>query len=478
MTWTDSSEEVGEYLMFSEGNNLSLRSLADPQDPVEVSRGAFGVGNNGDSDYDLLTYAMCDDCRFGVAVFQLATVFFDLGVGDYPDFTNFHKSELTGEIPPVVTFKWGGHQYLVAAGLNEYECGPEGSGLYLFNTIYPQNLQKLQCLIDDIGAPLLVKGGRLLQDDDISGGAPYFWGTDGYHFFILEVLGSGAGLELILEREITETPVIGRGTHLLGFDVDLNAGAFPGSNDGLAVTVYPTTGMKLWRISDLANPQPIIDIATPEGYTITSLAYPIVWAGAYQTTGMETTFDIDLSNPDSPQLLDDWFWGPARPWNQHPCATSQTGSTFTRDGNYLFAARYEVLQRFDFTECRVPDIPVAGVVLEHRSVSTDPWQAPPARIFPGDKLRVSSASTGTIETTEIWITDDDDPGTTVASGSGSPAAFPVEFAIPIGGSPGPEPSSGYTAHVSVTNFSGSDEVSIQAPIALDPQTDITFQATP
>ena len=160
-----------EYLIFSNGNGLSIRDLTDPTDPREVSNGAFGVGNLGDSDYDLMSYQVCDDCRYGMAVFKLATVFFDLGVGSVPQFSGYVKSEEVGEIPHGMTFKANGSQYLIAAGLNNYECGPAGSGLYLFNSTNPSQITKLQCLKDDENEPVLITGGKVLQDPDLNGGA-------------------------------------------------------------------------------------------------------------------------------------------------------------------------------------------------------------------------------------------------------------------------------------------------------------------
>lgn len=344
-----------EYLMFSKGNWLSLQDLADPQDPNEISVGYFAVGNLGDSDYDLLSYAICDDCRYGMAVFKMATVFFDLGVGSVPDFSDYVKSTEIGEIPHGMTFKRGPNQYLIAAGLNNYECGPEGSGLYQFNSIQPSQITLLQCLEDDHAQPLLITGGKMLQDDDLNNGTPFIWGSTGYHFHILKVTGFGAQLRLQFVRTVGQTPVVARGTPILGFDVNLDAGAFPNSNDGLAVTVHPTAGLKVWRVANLGNPQVVGTYGADDGNSIASLAYPIVWVGMYNATGYEATYD--LSSPSSPQLLHDDFWrggANSQPWNDWLCSTIQTGSTFTKDGRFLFAGRYEVLQRFDFTGCGSP----------------------------------------------------------------------------------------------------------------------------
>ena len=45
-----------EYLVFSMGNELSYFDMAKPESPSRISVTAFRVGNQGDSDHDLLSY--------------------------------------------------------------------------------------------------------------------------------------------------------------------------------------------------------------------------------------------------------------------------------------------------------------------------------------------------------------------------------------------------------------------------------------
>jgi hypothetical protein len=277
---------------------------------------------------------------------------------------------------------------------------------------------------------------------------------------------------------VTETRAFVRGTHVLGFDVDLDAGAFandpfdPDPNAGIAVTVYPNYGFQVWRVDDLSDPTSIATFSGDDGNTLASLAYPIAWVGTYNATGQETTYD--LTDPYNPVLLHDTFWNPGKPWNDWPCATIQTGSAFNGSGEFLYSGRYEVLQRFDFRDCRVPNVPSAAISVEHRADPGDSWQAVPARVFPGDQFRVTSTATGILDLTEIWISVDEG-GATVASSTGSPLADPVEYTIPIGGGPDGEPGAGYTAHVRATNAGGADEETVLLPIALDPQAIIDFQ---
>ena len=48
----------------------------------------FNIPNVGDSDYDMVSFSVCDDCRWGIANFKVATVLFDLGAGPTPEFAD------------------------------------------------------------------------------------------------------------------------------------------------------------------------------------------------------------------------------------------------------------------------------------------------------------------------------------------------------------------------------------------------------
>jgi len=75
-----------DELVVSNGNNLILWNVDDPREPVAGPTSIFAVGNMGDSDYDLMNYSLCDDCRWAAADFKSGSFLFDLGTGPAPAF--------------------------------------------------------------------------------------------------------------------------------------------------------------------------------------------------------------------------------------------------------------------------------------------------------------------------------------------------------------------------------------------------------
>ncbi|RLE22656.1 MAG: hypothetical protein DRJ65_13455, partial [Acidobacteria bacterium] len=72
-----------QYLMHSTGNDLAIWRVDNAANPTPVASSHWGasVGNEGDSDHDLLDWSACDDCRYGLATFNLAAVSWDFGTG-------------------------------------------------------------------------------------------------------------------------------------------------------------------------------------------------------------------------------------------------------------------------------------------------------------------------------------------------------------------------------------------------------------
>jgi len=68
-----------KYLFVDEGNEITVMNIDNPLNPVSGPVSFFNIPNVGDSDYDLLNFTVCDDCRYGMAVYKSATVLFDLG---------------------------------------------------------------------------------------------------------------------------------------------------------------------------------------------------------------------------------------------------------------------------------------------------------------------------------------------------------------------------------------------------------------
>jgi hypothetical protein len=143
------------------GNELQLWNVTDPANPVMGSTSRFRITNLGDSDYDLVNYSVCDDCRYGIANFKLATVLFDLGTASAPTLS------IDREYHPLVasrfgfTFSYGGVQYVLSDDLEDgsgepIHCAGGGTPLVRMSGIYPTDLTKVGCVEDGAGGPFEV----------------------------------------------------------------------------------------------------------------------------------------------------------------------------------------------------------------------------------------------------------------------------------------------------------------------------------
>jgi hypothetical protein len=347
-----------EILVHSSGNDLEFFDIDDPVEPAQILETDFRVGNLGDFDHDLLTWALCDDCRYGFAFFRLAAVIVDLGDEAYPSVQLSEKDFDLPQLARAFTFSNGDDQYLVAEDI-ESSCDSSG----LFRILGPSfdSLEFLQCISEPASMDLFLEGGVKLQDDSLNDGEPYLWATRGYQVHVFKIVGSGSDLHLEHIRRINTMRAVARGSHMRGFGVDLA--------QRIAASVY-SNGLRIWRVDDLENPALAAQLPEVDANTL-SLARNLVWVGDAPYAGTSMTFDIE--NPDNPQPLDPGFWNQDLPWNDLPCLGSEFGGTFTRDGNFLFLSRWEVLQRFDVHHCHpaplqltveaVPERPGVGEVV-------------------------------------------------------------------------------------------------------------------
>lgn len=334
ITWDEN-----EILVHSMGNELELLNINDPEEPAYVVQTYFTVGNQGDSDYDLQVWAMCDDCRYGLALYKLAAVIFDLGTGALPQLGTFEANYSLPGVVAGLTFAHGEDQYLVAEDIAS-SC--TGSGLFKINGPAFDSLELLQCVSDNGGASLTLTGGQYLQHDSLNEGQPYLWASTGSYVHAFRIADSGSNLRLEYVKRFDNMRALASGTHQLGFQVDLS--------HRLAVSAF-MTGITTWQVHDLENPtmagqNPDVNV------NILSLAYPVVWAARAPFSGSSMTFQIVGQGTLVP--LDTDFWDEDLPWNNQPCLTSELGGAFTRDGYTLFVSRWEVMQRFNVAECIGP----------------------------------------------------------------------------------------------------------------------------
>ncbi len=377
-------------LMHSVGNELEVMTLDNPLSPGSGVESHFQVPPFGDRDYNLFNFAICDDCRYGLAGFQsVGTVLFDLGTGITHLFVaNAHERYTTASNMGGFTFKHGAQQYLVANNLLG-TCG--GGEVLLFNGTSPEQLTLLHCLQDATGGPVGADGGIY-----IPGSPAYVYIVSGTRAYTFRVSGTGNGLSLAYRGQFIRAGWV----RAPGLDADLDA---PQPFPRLLVATNPNHS-EIYDLEDpdqpvlLAefNPHPSIDMDS------VAVEFPFLWLGSFggQTENMTHTYDI--SDPSNPVPLDHGFWSTSNEWNAFGYAGNM-GGDFTADGEYFFLSRWSVLERFEFSACGS----VAPVA--HLSVGPSP-------AFPGDQVTVSNTSAGAYTLSAVWV--EDEAGEIVA-GSGT-----------------------------------------------------------
>ena len=97
-----------DYLFVDEGNEIKILNIDNPLNPDSGGSSFFNIPNVGDSDYDLMSFSVCDDCRYGIANYKAATVLFDLGTGATPSFADeYQELQTPTSIQGGFTFKYG-----------------------------------------------------------------------------------------------------------------------------------------------------------------------------------------------------------------------------------------------------------------------------------------------------------------------------------------------------------------------------------
>lgn len=320
-----------EYLVGNRGNELTIWNIDEEQGPVLVAESSFEVGNQGDSDYDLLAFSVCDDCRFGIVNYKLGALLFDLGEGQTPAFVD---SELYTDADVVrggFTFQHDGQQFLVAADLPD-ECSATSSTVYAFDGILAAGLDQVTC-IDADSYPGMITAGVYFTHQ--AQAYAYLANDGGGRLLVFEVLGPPESL--VLDFKGSPSGFSASSLNGDGFEVDAAA--------ELAVTAN-TSAVTLWSLADPALP---VTVSTVDAGTailnLAALRYPRLWVAWESGDGSSMTFDV--TDPASPQPLNQGFWDPGHPWNSYFCTTERAG-VFSGDSSVLYLARYGILQAISF----------------------------------------------------------------------------------------------------------------------------------
>ncbi len=379
-----------DYLFVDEGNEIKIFNIDDPLNPTVVATSDFGIPNLGDSDYDMVNFSVCDDCRLGIANYKVATVLFDLGAGPTPVFADSSANYEASLILGGFTFAHEAQQYLIASSLGPNPCSNNKSGLYAFNGVDESANPRLECL-DNGGTGLEIANGIAVTgvEPDVIYLAERF-----DQFRIYQVHASPTfGLDYVGNGGISRANMA-RG---YGAAVDEDAGLLAVADWG-RLSIYdigygtgsPASPVQL--SSDLLSAQPHANAV--------ALEYPVVHVSQQFTTTPPLSFNI--SNPTNPVPLDQAFWDPSRPWNNLGTCMWNNHAVFSPAGGAMYLSRYSVLQVVDTESCLLPE---ADLTLD------------PQPVFPGDVVLLTNTSASGDRFAQ-WITDGPDPhGDTILAGS-------------------------------------------------------------
>ncbi len=419
-TFTRSGED---YLILNMGNELQLWNVTDSANPVEVSESRFRIPNQGDSDYDLVNYSVCDGCRYGIANFKLATVLFDLGTAAEPVLT------ADREYNPLVpsrfgfTFTVGGTQYVLSSDLEDgsgsaIQCASGGTPLIRMDGITPGALTHVGCVEDGAGGPFKVANGHQVT------GTPFVYlGGQIGGAFVYELLG-GPLPELVRRATLSSTASIKN----KGLEVD-PISDYAVIADGNRVVVLD--------VSDPGNPDSIGVYDTGSLVSTVAIRWPYVFAARRLSFESEHLFRIEDFVAGSPTPIDPAFWQVPNAKNPLFECEKIMGGTFSTDGTHLYTGMWTAAKMFDLSACSGPTAPAAAL-----SVNPEP-------AFPGDTVTITNTSGGgAYDECALWVTTSADP--TAPHVGGDPtmgSCSSILFTIP----PDLPAATSYWGHVAVSS---------------------------
>ncbi len=438
--WRDRAKDVQtfrwkghDYMIFNRGNELSIYQVDNPANPLSTDTSNF--------DYDLISFDVCDDCRYGVLGHKLErTVVFDLGSGAVPSFGGWATYDANESTAGGYLFLKGGQQYLIATDLPD---GCNNSGLYTVSGV--NQLDLLECL--EIGGAAVTIGG-LHTITDASGVLYLYAAERSGPVRVFRADGSGAGLTMVLVA--TPAGMFGRAYEL---SIDKNT-------KRAASADYAGGAVGIWDLSNPDDPDWLYDIPVQAGTV--SLRSPSANAPSTLFTAIvgwpdsTNTFTVEPTGYD--EVVDPNFWyDDALPHNPDVGCAYESGGALSRDGSVLFLSRYAVHQVFDLSECLTPTPPEADMAIT------------PIELFPGDTVTVRDISTGNADRWALWITkgpDPDDPFVTGYKTLSASNPRTIAFTIPVDLAYNVD----YWAHVEVESddFSPPDDFdSLSMPINVD-----------
>ncbi len=439
----------GVYLLLSRGNELEIYDIGgtNATNPDKIDGSRFNFGTAGDSDYDVVSVDVCDNCRYGVMDHKVAgVVVFDFGTGSEPDFTEYSRNNRLTLSSKV--FSHDNQVYLIAGGISE-SCSQHA--LFAVNGV--NSLVELQCI--EVGGSAV----------SVSGGASVEMGSTSYLYLGTGLFGdaavfktSGTGLGLRLEHTSSPSGMKGQNHNL----------AVNEAHD-LVVSANRNVGeVRFWDLSnDPGNPQLKSSWSIPGNASMVALgsengSSPLVlWTAATSFLNSSLTYLID---PEAgPQAFDNDFWGDlSEPHNEYQDCLLDMDGALAPDGSALYLSRYAMHQVFDLSACMGPTEAVADLTVT------------PASVFPGDAVTIRDHSSGSYDAWALWVERDSvfEAGETLPVPSNpSEMSFTVPKNVAIG--------EVFTANIEISN-SGLDPAVPDAskPIGIDREPTAGFTVDP
>ena len=320
------------FLVCNTGNGLTFFDISDPLAPKYVSGSAkLTRGFAGDRDYNLMQFAIGDNCRYALAAFpgqgtwseKMGQTLIDLGDGSKPQIRAWRQYPSDTPQPEGgCVFSIGGQAYVLANGMPSDDGST--AGLFMLDGIEPDEITQIQ----DVRwghAPLNVAWGQRV------GSCLYVFDTSGVgHVFIIS--GSGTDLRLTYKS----SPFHAGFTYSHGFSYD------PATMTGATAS---GSSVSVWDLHDPASPQLISDIVLLHRVTSVAIGGGLLWVACKGSAGTANTFNI--SDPEHMFEIEADFWEPGHPWNEIGGCFYEHDAAFSPDGRALYRAAYSGLQIID-----------------------------------------------------------------------------------------------------------------------------------
>lgn len=331
------------YLISSTGNELRLWDVSDPEHPSFAGQTGWHVPPFGDRDYNLFNFAVCDDCRYGIAGFQsCGTVLFSLGELAVPHWGEYRRYPDARSYGGVV-YRHGGQQYLLAAGLRDVCQG--GGAVYRISGVEPEQLELVNCLLAGTSA-ISTDGGVYLPGDPT-----HVWVVTGTRSHVYRVEASGW---------LTWTGEGPRAAWIRAVGLAV---------DGTLAATASAAGSYLWDASD---PEHLVQLAELPQPTPT-FDYDSVVLGDGRLVGQvlggqggQYIRTFDVTDPAHPVELDPGFWDTGNAWNAYTYGAEVNAVLL---GDWLILSRWSVLQRYAWSPPVTDSVFAAGF----ESGSTAAW---------------------------------------------------------------------------------------------------------